>query len=114
MAAFVVVLMPADDEVDVEAVEKWQPVLPDAEVGSVGAVARRDRGLMHAHHDPVNPFVAARAFEFLFEPTLLGAAGVATDAGIAAVLITHVVVGQADHPDRSRRERVPQSSQLLV
>ena len=58
--------------------------------------------------------VAAGAFEFLFEPTLLGAAGVAAHVGVAAVLIADVVVGQADHPHRSGRERVPQASQLRI
>ena len=49
-----------------------------------------------------------RGGQFRLQPSLLGAAGIAAHVGIAAVLVGHVVVGDADHPHRPGGESVPQ------
>jgi hypothetical protein len=106
--------VPADDEVDPVSVEQRQPVAANTEVGPVGPVGGRDRCLMHAHHDPVDASVVARCGEFCFQPTLLGAARIAVHIGVAGVLQADVVIVQADDPNRSRGERIPQPAQLGV
>src|SRR5258707_6072623 len=87
VAAFVVVFVPADDEIYAKAVEQGKPVLPDGEICTVGAVTRRDGGLVHTHDHPVDVCVGARALQFAFEPALLSAPRVAPHVRIATVLV---------------------------
>ena len=72
--ALVVVLVPADHEIDAVLVEQRHPFLADAEVGAVELVDRRDRDLVHADDDPVDVAIAARRGQLAFQPRLLRAA----------------------------------------
>jgi hypothetical protein len=74
MRAFVVVLVAADHQVDLVAVEQRQPLLADTQVGAVGVIGRRNCGLVHADHHPIDLRVRSRISEFCFQPTLLRAA----------------------------------------
>ena len=67
---------------------------------------------MHTDDHPVDVRVPPRSGEFCCKPTLLLAARVAVHVEIAAVLVGHVVVVQADHPHRAGGERVPQPADL--
>jgi hypothetical protein len=48
------------------------------------------------------------------QPALLGAAGIAADVRIAAVLVAHVVVIQADDPHTTGGESIPQPALQLL
>ena len=54
VAAFVVMFVSADDQIDAVVVEQGHPLLPDTEVGAVELVGGADDDLMHAHDDPVD------------------------------------------------------------
>ena len=110
MRTLVMMLVPADDQIDGVFVEQRQPLLPDPEIGAVELVGRRDRDLVHADHEPVDAAIATRRGQLALEPRLLRALRVAAHIGAAAVLVDDVVVGDADHPHRSDRERVPQAA----
>ena len=95
--ARVVVLMPADHEVDTVFVEQRHPFLANSQIRAIELIDRRDRDLVHAHHQPVDIAIVAGGGQFLFQPILLSALRIAADVGVAAVLVHDIVVGNADH-----------------
>jgi hypothetical protein len=52
MGALVVVLVSAHHQVEAEAAEQRQPLLPEPEIGAIELVRGADRHLVHAHDDP--------------------------------------------------------------
>jgi hypothetical protein len=106
----IVMLVPADHQVDLIAVEQRQPFFANAEIRAVELVGSRDRDLMHADDDPVDRGIRPRRHQGLFQPSLLRASRIASDIGIAAVLITNVVIGEADDANRAGGEAVPETA----
>src|SRR6185437_16756222 len=74
----------------------------------------RDRDLVHADDEPVDVAVAARRRQFLLEPRLLCALGIAPDIGIAAVLVADIVIGNADDAHRAHGEGVPEAARHIA
>src|SRR5277367_612960 len=93
MRALVVVLMPANHQVDAILVEKWNPLLPDAKVSAIELVSRRNGDLMHANDNPVDRLISSGYGQLAFEPGPLSSLGIAPDVGVARVLIGDVIVG---------------------
>src|SRR5439155_15286596 len=114
VGALVVVLVPAHHQVDAVPVEQRYPLLADTPVGAVELVGGGDDHLVHDHDHPVDVAVLPGRPQLPFQPALLRATGVPAHVGVAAVLVAHVVVVQADHAYRAGGERVPQPAGLRV
>src|SRR5215472_3432793 len=113
MRALVVVLVPANDQVDTVLIKERHPLFANAEVCSVGQVRGGDRDLVHADDHPIDTAVIARSRELPLEPCLLGSGRVSADVRVAAVLVGDVVVGDADDPHGTGREGVPKTARDL-
>ncbi len=106
------VLVAGEDQVHAVLIKERQPFLADTQLAAIEGDRRRHGDLVHADDDPVDVLAGARRGERLLQEGLLGAAAVATDVRIAAVLITDVIVVEGDHQHRADAERVPESLQL--
>jgi hypothetical protein len=110
--ALVVMLVPADDEVDAVPLEERQERFADAAVAAVEVVGRGDGRLVHADDHPVDRGIGARGGERCIEPADLRAVAEAVHVGVAAVLEADVVSTQGNDPNRARGEGVPEAAML--
>jgi hypothetical protein len=58
--------------------------------------------------------LALRRRKFSFEEATLRTSGVTPDIRVATILVANVVVVEADHPDGTRGERVPEAARLGI
>lgn len=107
------VLVAADHQVDTVLVEQRAPRFAHAEVAAAALVAG-DVRLVHADDDPVDVAVRTSRLQLAFQPAALRATRVAADVRVAAVLVGHIAVGEADDAHRAGGERVPEALELVV
>src|SRR5262249_37849928 len=113
MRAFVMVFVPAHHEVDAILIEQGDPLLADPESCAIELVARRDGNLVHAHYDPVDIMITAGRGQLLFQPGPLRTRRIISNVGVTAVLVTDVVIRNADHADRAGGECIPKTTRDL-
>jgi pimeloyl-ACP methyl ester carboxylesterase len=85
----------------------------DPKVCAIELVGCRDGNLVHAYHDPIDTVITTGRGQLVFQPSLLRTRRITSDIGITAVLVTDVIIRNADHADRAGGECIPKTTRDL-